>query len=34
MNNHSKQEALFAEHGYTDFKWIEPEISLFPNGYV
>ena len=25
MNNHAELEALFAEHGYTDFKWIKPE---------
>jgi predicted metal-binding protein len=25
MNNHAELEALFAEHGYTDFKWINPE---------
>ncbi len=25
MNNQADLEALFAEHGYSDFKWIKPE---------
>jgi predicted metal-binding protein len=25
MNNHAELEALFAQHGYTDFRWIKPE---------
>ncbi len=25
MNNHAELEALFAKHGYTDFKWIKPK---------
>jgi predicted metal-binding protein len=25
MDNHEELEALFAKHGYTDFKWIEPK---------
>jgi len=25
MNHHAELEALFAQHGYTDFRWIKPE---------
>jgi predicted metal-binding protein len=25
VNNHTELEALFAQHGYTDFKWIKPQ---------
>lgn len=25
MNNHAELEALFAQHGYTDYKWIKPQ---------
>jgi predicted metal-binding protein len=25
MKNHAELEALFAEHGYTDFKWMKPK---------
>ena len=25
MDNHAELEALFAKHGYTDFKWVEPK---------
>lgn len=25
MNNHAELEALFAKHGYTDYKWIRPK---------
>jgi predicted metal-binding protein len=25
MNHHTELEALFAQHGYTDFKWIKPQ---------
>jgi predicted metal-binding protein len=25
MNNHAELEALFAQHGYTDFRWIKPQ---------
>ena len=25
MDNHIELEALFAQHGYTDFKWIKPK---------
>jgi len=25
MNNHAELEALFAQHSYTDYKWIKPE---------
>ena len=25
MNDHAELEALFAQHGYTDFRWIKPQ---------
>jgi hypothetical protein len=32
MNNLAELEALFAEHGYADFKWVKKAISRIDGG--